>query len=195
VPKEKDTNISRLEEAYAAFQSTHDGDHPAKIILNPRWEVEYLRQSPAARSWTKFNLADVEFSADEPDYRFEGRIDRYYPVTLPGGADPNKSPDQLLLLFKFVRSLGQRLKEYEWDRFVGIWSALYELDKSSDKHRAELLDWALAGASRQAEYERSIFIEKCAMMADGLLAAYPELGNPQSADVCVKIAANIRSLK
>jgi hypothetical protein len=74
MPNTQDTNISRIEEAYEAFRSTHDGDAPAKIILNPRWAEEYRRRYPLARGWAKFNLADVEFSADEPDYRFDGRL-------------------------------------------------------------------------------------------------------------------------
>ena len=71
MPKEKDTNISRLEEAYVEFQKQHDGDHPAKIILNPRWEVEYLRQHPMARSWKKLYLADLYFVSECPDYWIE----------------------------------------------------------------------------------------------------------------------------
>ena len=91
---------------------------------------------------------------------------------LPSLDDKPPASDPLMRLFKLVRSWRRWcVTDPEFQEFMEIWEALYELESTGDSERAELLDHSLKAASRLAAHDRSILIEKCAKMAEEGLAA------------------------
>ena len=201
----KNDNISKPEDPLLEdFQIANLSEVPEaiqRLRMNTRklmdqmglLRLENSRAFEVAREYVN----GIELESSRLEDALDGEVAGLLEGILASNRRHPEKPDHLLRLFKFVRSLRKRIQDKEWETFLGIWCALYELDTPAYLDRDGLLDCSLMAASRQAGRDHIILIEQCAKIAEDVQKEAEQHPSEECCchHACETIAAKIRSLK